>query len=145
MWTYLKCMIHTISQHSSNVWAVTACCCATFLLTKLESGLFKSRTFKSLTSFNNLNHIYVNYWLDFILFFNMAFMKRASLGKKNLFTSQFPYFPSVKTLNVKSLESWNLVNDLKYHLKVMSTLLLLKLEYFETSRKQQEPCKKSST
>lgn len=53
-----------------------------FLLTKLESGLFKSRTFKSVTSFKYLNHVYVNYWLDFILFFNVAFMKRASLGKK---------------------------------------------------------------
>lgn len=44
----------------------------------------------------------------------MAFMKRASLAKKNLFTqSQFPYFPSVKTLNVKPSESWKLVNDTK--------------------------------
>lgn len=76
-----------------------------FLTTVLESGLFKSRPFKSVTSLNNLNPVYVNYWFDFILFFNMAFMKHASLGKKNLFRSQFPYFPSVKTLNVKSSES----------------------------------------
>lgn len=52
------------------------------LITILESNLFKSRPFKSATSFNNLNHIYVNYWLDFILFFNIAVMKCASLGKK---------------------------------------------------------------
>lgn len=53
-----------------------------FLTTVLESGLFKSRLFKSVTSLNNLNPVYVSYWFDFILFFNMAFMKRASLGKK---------------------------------------------------------------
>lgn len=53
-----------------------------FLITKLESGLFKSKPFKSMASFNNLNHIYANYWFDVILFFNMAFMKHASLGKK---------------------------------------------------------------